>query len=57
MQMVRKSKDFLKWEWEERRGMEIRNELKRVIVFRFEKKEKVEITFSSWILSPSLFIS
>lgn len=61
MQMVRKSKDFLKWEWEERDGDEKKKWIeKKIVFFDFKKRRKKKLIFLlllSYILSPSLFIS
>lgn len=42
MQMVRKSKDFLKWEWEERKREMRKEEMnwkKRLYFFDFKKRD------------------
>ena len=41
MQMVRKSKDFLKWEWEERDGEEKKKWIEKMrLYFSILKKKK-----------------
>lgn len=36
MQMVRKSKDFLKWEWEERKEKKREKKMIEILWFRFK---------------------